>query len=329
MNVKRVIVTGANGFIGQQVCRQLVESGREVTACIRERADSSVFGDILNSLKIYRMPASDLTSDLSKVFRNVDAVIHLAGRVHVMRELSDDPLSEFRKVNVAGTEHLAEIAAKNGVGRFVYISSIKVNGETTHNRAYFADDSPGFCDPYGQSKWEAEERLREIASNTSMQCVIARPPLVYGPGVKGNFLALMKFVARGIPLPLGSIQNKRSMVSVFNLSDLLCVLVDHPAAANNRFLVSDSEDVSTPELVRRMAAALHQKARLVPCPESFLMAVGGLLGKGEAVQRLCSSLVLDRTKTTEVLGWTPPLDLDSGLARTAQWFLEATQSAAQ
>jgi nucleoside-diphosphate-sugar epimerase len=328
MSLKRVVVTGANGFIGQHVCQQLVESGKEVTACIRERADASVFGNLSGSLRIYRLPSLGLGADLSQILRNADAVIHLAARVHVMRETADDPLSEFRKVNVRGTENLASIAVQNGVRRFIYLSSVKVNGEVTEKNAFSADDPPGYCDPYGQSKWETEERLRQIATGTAMEWVVVRPPLVYGPRVRGNFLALMKYVSHGIPLPLGSVHNRRSLVSVYNLSDLLCLLVDHPAAANNRFLVSDSEDISTPDLVRRIAVALHRSPRILRCPESLLLAAGTLLRQKEAVQRLYSSLVLDRKKTSEMLGWSAPLSLDSGLDRTAEWFLNGTRSAA-
>ena len=326
MSLKHVVVTGANGFIGQHVCRRLVESGKEVTACIREQADASVFGNLSGSLRIYRMPSLGLGADLSQILRNADAVIHLAARVHVMRETAEDPLSEFRKVNVSGTENLASIAVQNGVRRFIYLSSVKVNGEVTVKNPFSADDPPAFCDPYGQSKWETEERLRQIATGSTMEWVVVRPPLVYGPRVRGNFLALMKYVSHGIPLPLGSVRNSRSLVSVFNLSDLLCLLVDHPAAANNRFLVSDSEDISTSDLVRRIAAALHRSPRIVRCPEAFLLTAGTLLRRKDAVQRLCSSLVLDKRKTREILGWNPPTTFDFGLERTAEWFLEKTRS---
>ena len=328
MSLKRVVVTGANGFIGQHVCRQLVESRKEVIACIRERADASVFGDLSGSLRICRMPSLGLGADLSQILRNADAVIHLAGRVHVMRETAQDPLSEFSKVNVSGTENLASIAVQNGVRRFIYLSSIKVNGEVTVKNPFSADDPPGFCDPYGQSKWEAEERLRQIATGSTMEWVVVRPPLVYGPRVRGNFLALMKCVSHGIPLPLGSVHNSRSLVSVYNLSDLLCLLLDHPAAANNRFLVSDSEDISTPDLVRRIGEALHCSPRIVRCPESFLLAAGTLLRQKAAVQRLCSSLLLDRQKTSAVLGWNAPLPVDRAFNRTAEWFLKSARSAA-
>jgi UDP-glucose 4-epimerase len=321
MSLKHVVVTGANGFIGRHLCQKLVQSGKNVTACIRERADVSVFGDITSSLRLCRIPSLGLGENLSVALREADAVIHLAGRAHVMHETAENPLSEFRKVNVRGTENLASIAAKSGVRRFIFVSSIKVNGEATDGRAFFADDLPGYCDPYGQSKWEAEARLVQIAAETDMEWVIVRPPLVYGPEVRGNFLALMKCVFHRFPLPVGSLNNRRSLVSVYNLSDLLCLLLDHPGAANNRFLVSDPEDISTPDLVRRMAAALHRSARIVCCPKAVLHLAGTLLRQSEAVQRLCSSLVLDREKTSKCLGWSAPMTLDGGLDRTAEWFL--------
>jgi nucleoside-diphosphate-sugar epimerase len=321
MSLKHVVVTGANGFIGQHLCRALVESGREVTACVREQADASVFSDLSDSLRILRLPASGFGADLSYILRNADAVIHLAGRAHVMRETAEDPLSEFRKVNVGGTESVALAAAQSGVKRFIYLSSIKVNGEATDGRAFFADDLPGYCDPYGQSKWEAEARLVQIAAETDMEWVIVRPPLVYGPGVRGNFLTLIKCVFRCIPLPLGALHNRRSLVSVYNLCDFLGFLVDHPAAVSNRFLVSDSEDISTPDLIRRIGVALHRTPRILPCPKAVLVMAGIVLRQGAAVQRLCSSLALDKQKTRTVLDWSAPVTLDAGLNRTAEWFL--------
>jgi nucleoside-diphosphate-sugar epimerase len=325
MSLKHVVVTGANGFIGRHLCRALVESNREVTACVRAGVDASVFGDLSDSLRIWRLPASGFGGDLSHILRDADAVIHLAGRAHVMRETAQNPLSEFRKVNVAGTETLASIALQAGVKRFIYLSSIKVNGEATEEKIFFADDQPGYVDSYGQSKWEAEERLLKIAMGTKMKWVVVRPPLVYGPGVRGNFLALLKCVARSIPLPVGSLHNSKSLVSVYNLSDFLCLLIDHPDAANGRFLVSDREDISTSDLVRRMAAALHCSARIVDCPRAVLRLAGTLLRKDAAVQRLCSSLVLDREKTRECLGWSAPMTLEWGLNRTAEWFLRNKQ----
>ena len=321
MSLGHIVVTGADGFIGRQVCRKLVESNKEVTACIRERADASVFGDISGSLKLCRISSLVDDGNLTIALRNADAVIHLAGRAHVMRETAVDALREYRTVNVSGTESIASVAARSGVRRFIFISSVKVNGEATEGAEFFADDQPNYVDPYGQSKWEAEERLLQIAADTQMEWVVVRPPLVYGPEVRGNFLSLMNCVYRRIPLPLGSLHNRRSLVSVYNLSDFLCLLVDHPGAANNRFLVSDREDVSTPELIRRLGAAFHRSARIARCPEAVLHFAGTLLRKNAAVQRLCSSLVLDREKARRSLGWDAPMSLERGLDRTAEWFL--------
>ena len=325
MSVNRILITGANGFIGQQLCRKLVESGKTVTACIREQTDEAVFSNIGDSLKIVRMPSLDISAESSGIFDGVDAVIHLAGRTHVMHETAVDPLKEFRRVNVRGTEALSVIAARMGVKRFVYMSSIKVNGEATYKTPFMADDAPGYCDPYGQSKWEAEERLCEIAAKSSMEWVIVRPPLVYGPGVRGNLLALIKSVYRGTPWPVGSLYNRRSLVSVYNLSDFLLVLLDHPAAANNRFLVADQCDVSTQELIRQIATSLCCPPRIIPCHEAILRAAGIALGRGSSVQRLISSLVLDRLKVENVLGWSAPTTLEWGLDRTAEWFFEVTR----
>jgi len=318
---KHVVVTGSNGFIGRHLCRQLAEAGRQVTACMRKGADASVIGEQNDNLRVCRVGQSGADAGLSGVLRTADAVIHLAGRAHVMHETVDDPLTEFRRANVGLTETLAALALKSGVKRFIYLSSIKVNGEATEDKPFLADDWPGYCDAYGQSKWEAEEALKRVATDTPMEWVVVRPPLVYGPHVHGNFLSLLRRISRRTPLPIGSIHNRRSLVGVHNLADLLCVLVDHPRAANQCFLASDSEDVSTPELVRGMGAALQRPARIVHCPEVLLRLAGTLAGKRNGVQRLCSSLVLDRHKTSQMLGWSAPLTLDCGLRETAEWFL--------
>ena len=321
MILRHVVVTGANGFIGNHVCRRLVESGKEVTACIRTQADASLLATIPGRLSVHRIPSVGGDGDLARVLSSADAVIHLAGRAHVMRETVAAPLNEFRKVNVGGTETLASIAAQQGVKRFIYMSSIKVNGEATNGHPFRADDPPGYSDPYGQSKWEAEERLRQIAAGTAMQWVVVRPPLVYGPGVRGNFLTLLRSVFRRLPLPLGSLHNRRSMVSVFNLSDFVCLLLDHPAAANSRFLVSDQHDLSTPDLLRSIAEALDCPSRILPCPELALHMAATMLGRRSVTQRLCSSLVVDTQKTADALRWRAPFTLSWGLSRTAEWFL--------
>lgn len=320
MSLRRILVTGANGFIGLHVCRTLAEQGREVIACLRGGADAEALCGAPN-LRIERVSALDAALEMEPLLALCDAVIHLAGRAHVMLEKAKDPLAEFRRVNVGITTALANMAVSKGVSRFILASSVKVNGEATFDRPFYADDSAAFCGPYGQTKWEAEQALCEIASRGGMEWVVVRPPLVYGPGVRANFLALVRAVHRGIPLPIGGVKNERSMVSVYNLSNLLSLLVDHPAAINRRFLVSDYEDISTPELVLRIAAALHRPPRIIRCPEALLRAVGTLLGKRATVERLCSSLVLDKEKTREVLGWKPPTSLQFGLEQTAKWLL--------
>lgn len=325
MSVKHVLVTGANGFVGRHLCRTLVESGMEVTACIREHADSSVITSIPGHLRIYRASSLSVDADLSSAFVNVDVVIHLAGRAHVVHDRSLDPLCEYRKANVGAIDCCARAAAENNVKRLIYISSIKVNGEKTDGSPFCADDRPGYSDPYGQSKWEAEERLRQIAVEGNMEWVIVRPPLVYGPDVRGNFGTLMQCVYRRIPLPLGSLENSRSLVSVYNLSDFLCLLLDHPKAANSRFVVSDPEDMSTPGLVRHLAEALRCSPCIVRCPREVLYFAGLLVGQKSAIHRLCSSLVVDREKTEKCLGWRAPISIDYGLERTAEWFLRKKQ----
>jgi nucleoside-diphosphate-sugar epimerase len=322
MILKRVVVTGANGFIGNHLCRQLVESGKEVTACVRAQADASVIATIPGLHRVHRLPSVHGYADLARVLSSTDAVIHLAGRAHVMREIVANPLEEFRRVNVGETGSLASIAAQAGVSRFIYMSSIKVNGEATNSHPFCADDPPGYSDSYGQSKWEAEQRLRQIAAEANMQWVIVRPPLVYGPGVRGNFLGLLRVVFRGVPLPLGSLHNRRSLVSVFNLSDFVCLLLDHPAAANSRFLVSDQHDISTPDLIRGIALALHCPSRIIPCPEVALHMAAMVPGLRGGIQRLSSSLVVDRRKGKESLHWSAPTTLEWGLSRTAEWFLK-------
>lgn len=253
---------------------------------------------------------------------NVDQIVHLAARVHVMNDKSSDPLTEFRRVNVDGTANLARQAAAAGVRRFVYLSSIKVNGEfTQEGRPFTADDVPAPEDPYGVSKHEAEKLLRQIATETGMEVVIIRPPLGYGPGVKANFESMMRWLARGVPLPLAAVtHNRRSLVALNNLVDLIMTCLSHPAAANQTFLVSDGEDLSTADLLRRMGAALGHPARLFYMPPSVLKLGAQVVNKPGIYQRLCGSLQLDITKTRRLLGWTPPVSVDEGIRCTAEGF---------
>jgi nucleoside-diphosphate-sugar epimerase len=243
--------------------------------------------------------------------------MHCAARVHVMAESLADPLAEFRRVNVQGTLNLARQAAAAGVRRFVFVSSIGVNGAETFQQSFTSEDSVAPHSPYAVSKYEAELGLQALAAETGMEVVIIRPPLVYGPGAPGNFGSLMRWLKRGVPLPLGAIHNQRSLVALDNLVDLIVLCLTHPAAANQTFLVSDGEDVSTSELLRRMGQALDRPARLLPVPQSWLKLAAAMVGKSDVAQRLCGSLQVDISKTRRLLVWTPPISLDEGLRRAA------------
>ncbi|MCW2312600.1 UDP-glucose 4-epimerase family protein [Rhodoferax antarcticus] len=317
-----ILVTGATGFVGSAVVQRLLadDDSRQVVVAVRrdgQQWPAKVLPRVTGELE----PSTDWTVALD----GVSAVIHCAARVHVMSDTDAEPLEEFRRVNVEGTLNLARQAAAAGVRRFVFVSSIKVNGESTQLGSPFkADDAPAPLDAYGVSKMEAEQGLRELATQTGMEVVIIRPPLVYGPGVKANFAAMMRWLQRGVPLPLGAIHNQRSLVALGNLVDLIVLCLTHPAAANQTFLVSDGEDVSTSELLRRMGQALGRPARLVPLPASILKLAAAMVGKSDVAQRLCGSLQVDISKTRQLLGWTPPLSLDEGLLRAAAGSLELT-----
>lgn len=315
----RVLITGATGFLGNSLGRTLSLAGR---FSIKAQARSSVESPWAD--EISRVTDLSDIQPSSNLFEEIDAVIHCAARVHVMNDTASNPLEEFRKVNVDGTLNLARLAAKAGVRRFIFISSIKVNGENTESGKIFkADDTPAPKDPYGISKMEAENGLKQIAAETGMELVIIRPVLVYGPGVKANFLTMMRWVHKGVPLPLGAIQNKRSLVALDNLIDLIVTCIEHPAAANQIFIASDGEDLSTSELLHRMASALGVRARLLPVPQSLLVNMAAVLGKKAMAQRLCGSLQVDISKAQELLGWTPPLSVDEGLRLVASSYLTA------
>ncbi|CAM3548987.1 SDR family oxidoreductase [Polaromonas hydrogenivorans] len=309
-----ILVTGATGFVGSAIVVRLAREGIEMRACVRR--DGVAMPDGVQTVLV-----GDLTSDAdwSQALAGIGVVVHVAARVHVMDDTAADPLVEFRRINVQGTLNLARQASTSGVRRFVFISSIKVNGEVTKLGIPFsADDIPAPLDPYGISKMEAEQGLREIAAQTGMELVIIRPPLVYGPGVRANFAAMMRWLRRGVPLPLGAIHNQRSLVALDNLVDLIVTCLTHPAAANQTFLVSDGEDVSTTELLRRMGKAMNRPARLVPVSAGWLEQAAALVGKRDMAQRLCGSLQVDIQKTRQLLGWKPPLTLDQGLKKAAE-----------
>lgn len=312
-----VLVTGASGFVGRALCLDLARRGYTVRAAVRELSGATVLPGEVVQIGDIRAGA-----DWSSAIAGVDAVVHLAARVHVMRDDVLQPLVAFRAVNVVATERLARAAATEGVKRFVYVSSIKVNGEGTQpGRPYTPDDVPAPIDPYGISKHEAEQALRRLARETGLEVVIIRPVLVYGPGVKANFLSMMRWLHRGMPLPLGAIKNQRSLVALDNLVDLIVTCLHHPKAADQAFLVSDGEDLSTTALLRRIAVALGIPARLIPLPAPVLMMTARLLGKADFAQRLCGSLQVDTSKTREMLGWTPPVSVDEALKQTARHFL--------
>jgi nucleoside-diphosphate-sugar epimerase len=308
----RILVTGATGFVGSALTRRLDSAGDQVVAAVRSAAKAPAGKHVITAV------CGDLGGDTNwrEALQGVDAVVHLAARVHQMNDQSADPLREFRRVNTDGALNLARQAAAAGVGRFVFVSSIKVNGEGTEpGRPFTANDTPQPGDPYGISKAEAEAGLRTLAAQTGMGVAIIRPVLVYGPGVRANFEALMRSVAKGRLLPFGAIDNRRSLVAVDNLVDLIVRCLTHPAAANQTFLVSDGEDVSTAELVRRIGTAFERPARLLAVPTGLLKLLLTLLGKGAAGHRLCSSLQVDLQKTRTLLDWQPPVGLDEGLRR--------------
>ena len=319
----RLLVTGANGFVGRALCVESLRRGHAVCGAVRYLGDSTCCA--LDRMKTVAIGMVDAVSDWRSALTGSEAVVHLAARVHIMRDEAADPLAEFRRINVEGTLNLARQAAEAGVRRFIYLSSIKVNGEQTlPGQSFTEEDLPVPLDPYGMSKYEAEEGLRKLAQKTGMEVVIIRPPLVYGPGVKANFLNMMRWLHKGVPLPLRAIDNRRSLVALDNLVDLIVTCIDHPAAANQTFLVSDGEDLSTTELLRRMGLALGRPARLIPVPVSLLTAGAALLGRRDMAQRLCGSLQVDISKARTLLGWKPPISVDEGLRRTAQGFLHET-----
>jgi len=257
---------------------------------------------------------------------DVQAVVHCAARVHVMREKVRNPIDEFRRCNVLGTLNLASQAAEAGVQRFIFLSTIKVNGEqTATGQPFTAEDCPAPQDPYGISKWETEQGLLTLAEATGMEVVIIRPPLVYGPGVKANFLNMMRWLHKGIPLPLGAINNLRSFVACDNLVDLIVTCLDHPKAANQVFLAGDGEDLSTTELLHRLAMAMGRSPRLLPVSPKLLELTAGLLGKEHIAQRLCGNLQVDITNTRERLGWTPPVGVDQALRDTVAAYMASEQ----
>lgn len=315
-----ILVTGASGFVGSALVTRLTAAGRLVLAGVRRAgggvpagARARVIGDLGG------------VQDFRAALEGVTCVVHTAARVHQIDERASDPLAAFRQINVAGTRALAQQANAAGVRRFVFVSSIKVNGEATApGRPFTSADVPRPLDAYGHSKHEAEIELFDLAATTGLEVVVVRPTLVYGPGVRANFRALMGLLCKGLPLPLGAIHNQRSFVGIENLLDILVRCIDAPEASGGTFLASDDEDLSTTVLLRRLAVALGVRSRLMPVPPGLLVATGAVFGQKERIRRLCENLQVDVSDTKRVLGWAPRINVEEGFAMTAKHYLRET-----
>lgn len=319
----KVLITGANGFVGSAVCSALAAQHKQVLAVSRAAVAPNLLSFSEHSAQyLYRVDA-DFGNILSiqRHLQGVDAIVHCAARVHQVRETAADPLAEYRRVNTQATLALAQAAAQAGVKRFIFLSSVKVNGNFSPPGQPYRAEQSNPQDPYGISKWEAELGLMDIAAKTRMEVVIIRPPLVYGAGVKANFLAMMQWLQRGVPLPLGAISNQRSLVALANLVDFIALCLTHPKAANQTFMISDQQDVSTTELLRGLGEALGRPARLVPMPQKLLQISLQAIGKGGVAQRLLGDLAVDASPASQQLGWKPPLTVQQGLQLAADHFI--------
>ena len=316
--MQRILVTGATGFVGRALCHELIARKHIVRAAVRRASGERRLPAGCEAVAV--VGEIGATTDWSTALEGVDVVIHLAARVHVMRETAADPLETFREVNVAGSERLARAAASSGVKRLVYVSSIKVNGESTQGTPFTETDVPSPQDFYAISKYEAELALRRVAQETGLAVVIVRPPLIYGPGVGGNFLRLLKFVARGVPLPLARVNNQRSIIYLSNFLDALAVCAIHPKAAGKTYLLSDGRDVSTSQLMHDLARLMGRPSLLWPFPTALLRLAGQFIGKSDEIERLLGSLKIDSSQIRRELGWVPPFTMEQGLAETVRCF---------
>ncbi len=316
----RVLITGATGFVGKALCHHLAQSGYLVRAALRCQcsvpacvAEAVVVGDIAT------------TTNWEAALDGVEAVIHVAGKAHVQQQTREST-AVCVKTNACGTRRLVEASAHAGVRRFVYLSTVKVNGEEIADHAYSSVDEPRPRDVYGTSKWLGERHVNRTAARTGLEVAIVRSPLVYGPGVRANFLRLMRWVDKEWPLPLGAVTNTRSLVSIWNLCDLLRHILTSPIAPGHTWMVSDGEDLSTPDLIRRLGRAMHRRVRLLPIPVALLRTVGGVLGRKAEIARLCGSLAVDVAPTRDALRWSAPMTVDEALARTVDWYLSERRS---
>jgi nucleoside-diphosphate-sugar epimerase len=312
----RILVTGANGYIGKALCATLLENGYVVRGAFRSPDRFSAHRDRMECVSVGEIGPS---TDWGEALSGVDKIVHLAARVHIMHDRALSPLEEYRKVNRDGTLRLAEAAIRAGVSRLVYLSTVKVHGEKTDRRPFIESQSPDPQDPYALSKWESEKVLKEIAGNTGFE-VILRPPLVYGPGVGANFLRLLRFVDRGLPIPLGRVKNQRSMVYLGNVIDAIGTCLNHPKAGGETFLVSDGQDRSTPDIIRIIASSLAKRPKLWSWPPICLRTIGAISGRKDEIDRLMDSLMVDSGKIRKTLGWKPPFTAEEGVRETANWF---------
>jgi len=319
MPLPRVLVTGASGFVGRAVAERLALDGYAVRAPIRNPEGVRPIGvECVSGVDVG--PASDWR----RVLDGAEIIVHCAARVHVMREKEGDPRAEFKRINVDGTLNLARQAAEVGVRRFIFLSSIGVNGNETRGRPFSPADEPAPHSAYAESKHQAEISLRNLALQTGLQVIIIRPPLVYGPRAPGNFNRLLRALHRGLPMPFGSVvNNRRSLVALDNLVDLIAVATHHPAATNQTILVSDGRDVSTAQLLTELARALGKDVRLLKVPVWMLVAAAALVGKRDLAQQLCGSLQIDISSTRSLLGWNPPVTFHDAVRDAAQHFLAA------
>jgi len=306
----KILVTGANGFIGKALCRELIVRGNSVVAMSRS-------GSFVEGCEEVKASFKDIEKYVH-ILQGVECVIHLAALAHQKIDKRIDSLSEFRSVNCEAALNLARKAATAGVRRFVFISSIGVNGSQTFGKPFAPSDVPNPQEPYAQSKWEAEQGLQRLAAETELELVIIRPPLVYGPQAPGNFGRLIAAVQSRKWLPLGDVHNCRTLVSLDNLVSLIATCIDHPSAAGQVFLAGDAEDTSTTDLLRRLGFAMGKPARLLPVPVGWMVAAAGLIGKAALVQKICGDLQVDISKNRELLGWQPPVSLNEGLCRAVQ-----------
>ena len=315
----KILVTGVSGFVGQSLIRELKLKNIRFVGIVRELPLSNIDG-------VIEVSDFSIPDIWQKPLANCDVVIHLAARVHVMREVTESPLKAFLDVNLKGTLSLAEAAAKAGVKRFIYVSSIKVNGESTTNKKFIETDIPNPLDPYAISKWEAEKALRKIELETGMEVVILRPPLIYGPGVKANFASLLKLVDKGLPLPLLAIKNRRSLIFLDNFVDAVITCITHPNAAGKTYLVSDGEDVTMAQLVKKIAVSLNKPSYLFYFPLIVIRLFAKLIGKSSSINRLTESLVIDSSRIRKELDWQPPFGIDQGLKITADAYRKISTS---